>query len=153
MKDEIYDRLPPSNPTAERASLGACLIDREALVKVTDLLSPDDFYDLNYRDVYNVIVEMTRASKAVDMLTLSATLQDRGMYDKLGGQAFLAGIIDSTPSAANAEYHAGIMRDKAIRRRLISAGNAVARIGFDESRELSELLRVARHRQEPQRPH
>ncbi|MBP5212198.1 MAG: replicative DNA helicase, partial [Pyramidobacter sp.] len=132
-----------SNLSAERAVLGACLIDRDALVKVTDTLSPDDFYDLNYRDVYNVIVEMTRANKAVDMLTLSAALQDRGMYDKLGGQSFFAAIIDSTPSAANAGYHAGIVRDKAIRRRLISTGNAVARMGYDESKELSELLEDA----------
>ena len=134
MPDEAFDRLPPSNLDAERAALGACLLDREALVNVTELLSPDDFYDLNYRDVYNVIVEMTRTGKPVDMLTLSAGLQDRGLLDKLGGQSFLAAIIDSTPTAANAEYHARIVRDKAIRRRLISAGNAIARMGYDESK-------------------
>ncbi len=143
MPDEAFDRLPPSNLDAERAALGACLLDREALVNVTELLSPDDFYDLNYRDVYNVIVEMTRTGKPVDMLTLSAGLQDRGLLDKLGGQSFLAAIIDSTPTAANAEYHARIVRDKAIRRRLISAGNAIARMGYDESKDLSELLEDA----------
>ena len=143
MQKDIYDRLPPSNLDAERAVLGACLLDRGALVNVTEILSPDDFHDLNYRDVYNVIVEMSRKNRPVDMLTLSAELKDRGIYDKLGGQSFLAAIIDSTPTAANAEYHARIVRDKAIRRRLISAGNTITQMGYDESRDLSELLEDA----------
>ena len=143
MPDEVFDRLPPSNLEAERAVLGSCLLDRDALVDVTELLSPDDFYDLNYRDVYNVILEMTQRSKPVDMLTLSAELSDRGLLEKLGGQSFLAAIVDSTPTAANAEYHARIVRDKAVRRRLISAGNAITRMGYEEGKDLSELLEDA----------
>ena len=143
MPDEIFDRLPPSNLDAERAVLGACLLDREALVDVTEFLSPDDFYDLNYRDVFNVIMDMVKSSRPVDMLTLSAELQNRGLLEKLGGQAFLAAVIDSVPTAANAAYHARIVRDKAIHRRLISAGNAIVRMGFDESKDLSELLEDA----------
>ena len=143
MPDEVFDRLPPSNLEAERAVLGSCLLDRDALVDVTEFLSPDDFYDLNYRDVYNVILEMTQRSKPVDMLTLSAELSDRGLLEKLGGQSFLAAIVDSTPTAANAEYHARIVRDKAVRRRLISAGNAITRMGYEEGKDLSELLEDA----------
>ena len=143
MPDEAFDRLPPSNLDAERAVLGACLLDRGALVDVTEFLSPDDFYDLNYRDVFAVISEMNTRGRPVDMLTLSAELADRGLLDKLGGQSFLAAVIDSTPTAANAEYHARIVRDKAIRRRLITAGNAIARMGYDESKELDELLEDA----------
>lgn len=86
MPDEIFDRLPPSNLDAERAVLGACLLDREALVDVTEFLSPDDFYDLNYRDVFNVIMDMVKSSRPVDMLTLSAELQNRGLLEKLGGR-------------------------------------------------------------------
>ena len=143
MPDEIFDRLPPSNLDAERAVLGACLLDREALVDVTEFLSPEDFYDLNYRDVFNVIADMVKTSRPVDMLTLSAELQNRGLLEKLGGQAFLAAVIDSVPTAANAAYHARIVRDKAIHRRLISAGNAIVRMGYDESKDLSELLEDA----------
>ncbi|MGP1413213.1 MAG: replicative DNA helicase [Pyramidobacter piscolens] len=143
MPDEIFDRLPPSNLDAERAVLGACLLDREALVDVTEFLSPDDFYDLNYRDVFNVIMDMVKSNRPVDMLTLSAELQNRGLLEKLGGQAFLAAVIDSVPTAANAAYHARIVRDKAIHRRLISAGNAIVRMGYDESKDLSELLEDA----------
>ncbi len=143
MPEAAFDRLPPSSPDAERAVLGACLLDREALVDVTELLSPDDFYDLNYRDVFNAISEMSKAGRAVDMLTLSEELKNRGLMDKLGGQAFLASIIDSVPTAANAEYHARIVRDKAIHRRLISAGNSIVRMGYDETKDLSELLEDA----------
>ncbi len=143
MPEGTFDRLPPSSPDAERAVLGACLLDREALADVTELLSPDDFYDLNYRDVFNAISEMSKAGRAVDTLTLSEELKNRGLMDKLGGQAFLASIIDSVPTAANAEYHARIVRDKAIHRRLISAGNSIVRMGYDETKDLSELLEDA----------
>lgn len=143
MPEEVYDRLPPSNLEAERAVLGACILDRDALIGVTELLTAADFYDLNYRDVFAAILEMTRAGRPVDLLTLSAELSDRGLLEKLGGQSFLAAIIDSTPTAANAGYHARIVRDKAIHRRLIAAGNAITRMGYDESKDLSELLEDA----------
>lgn len=143
MPDEVFDRLPPSNLEAERAVLGACILDREALTDVTEFLSPEDFYDLNYRDVYNVILEMTRSGRPVDMLTLGAELTDRHLLEKLGGQSFLAAIVDSTPTAANAVYHARIVRDKAIHRRLITAGNAITRMGYDESSDISQLLEDA----------
>ena len=143
MAGEIFDRLPPSNLDAERAVLGACILDRDALVDVTEFLDGDDFYDLNYRDVFIVIVEMVKNSQPVDMLTLSEELQRRGLLEKLGGQAFLASIVDSVPTAANAEYHARIVREKAIHRRLISAGNAIVRMGYDESKDLNEILEDA----------
>ena len=143
MAGEIFDRLPPSNLDAERAVLGACILDRDALVDVTEFLDDDDFYDLNYRDVFIVIVEMVKNSQPVDMLTLSEELQRRGLLEKLGGQAFLASIVDSVPTAANAEYHARIVREKAIHRRLISAGNAIVRMGYDESKDLNEILEDA----------
>lgn len=143
MPAEIFDRLPPSNLDAERAVLGACLLNRDALTDVTGFLTPDDFYDLNYRDVFNVIMEMVRNSSPVDILTLSNELQSRGLLEKLGGQAFLAALIDSVPTAANADYHARIVRDKAIHRRLISAGNAIVRMGYDETKDVSDLLEEA----------
>ncbi len=143
MPEGIFDRLPPSNLDAERAVLGACLLDREALADITEFLLPDDFYDLNYRDVYSVIIDMVKRGHPVDTLLVSAELQNRGMLEKLGGQSFLAAIIDSVPTSANAEYHARIVRDKALHRRLISAGNAIVRMGYDESKDLNEILEDA----------
>ncbi|MGI6076258.1 MAG: replicative DNA helicase [Pyramidobacter sp.] len=143
MPDEIFDRLPPSNLDAERAVLGSCILDREVSLNLSEVLQPDDFYDLNYRDVFNVIADMVKAGRPVDQLTFIDELKKRGLFDKLGGQAFIAAIVDSVPTSANAEYHARIVRDKAIHRRLINAGNAIVRMGYDESRELSELLEDA----------
>lgn len=143
MAGEIFDRLPPSNLDAERAVLGACILDRDALVDVIEFLDSDDFYDLNYRDVFSVIAEMVKNNQPVDMLTLCNELERRGLLEKLGGQAFLASIVDSLPTAANAEYHARIVREKALHRRLISAGNAIVRMGYDESKDLNELLEDA----------
>lgn len=143
MASEVFDRLPPANLEAERAVLGACIIDREALTRVTELLTPEDFYDLNYRDVYTVISELMASNRPPDALMLREELNNRGLFEKLGGQSFIAAIIDSVTSSANAEYHARIVRDKAIHRRLISAGNSIVRMGYDETTDLNQLLEDA----------
>ncbi len=143
MAQELFDRLPPSNLDAERAVLGSCLIDRDALTDVTELLTPEDFYDLNYREVFQVIASMAREELPVDGLTLSSELQKTGLWEKLGGQAFIASVIESVPTAANAGYHAQIVKEKALHRRLISAGNAIVRMGFSEDRSIDEILEEA----------
>lgn len=143
MDQQALDRLPPCSLDAERAVIGACIIDRDALTEVTEVLSPDDFYDLNHRDVFDAICTMVRENRPVDLLTLSTELKDRGLYDKLGGQSFLASVIDSVPTAANADYHARIVHEKSLRRRLISAGNTIVRMAYAEDRQVDDILEEA----------
>lgn len=143
MTEGVFDRLPPKNLDAERAVIGSCLMDRDVLVQVTDILSPDDFYDLNYRSAFEVLIAMIGGNRPVDSLTFLEEISRRGLSDKLGGQAFVAAVMDSVPTTANAEYHARIVRDKAILRRLISAGSAIVRMGYSEERELDDLLEEA----------
>ncbi|MDD4836256.1 MAG: DnaB-like helicase N-terminal domain-containing protein, partial [Dethiosulfovibrio sp.] len=143
MSSQTFDRLPPRNLDAERAVIGSCLMDRDVLIQVTEILSPDDFYDLNYRTAFEVMVEMAHFDRPVDSLTFLEELSRKDLSEKLGGQAFVVTVMDSVPTTANADYHARIVRDKAILRRLIATGSAIVRMGYSEDRDIEELLEEA----------
>ncbi len=136
----LFDRVPPHSLEAERAVLGACLLDGDALMDITETLVPDDFYDPKYRVAFEIMADMAREDRPVDSLTFAGEMANRGLEETLGGQSFIAAVVDSVPTTANASYHARIVREKALRRRLIRAGGVIARLGFAEDRDLGEVL-------------
>ncbi|HOO86420.1 MAG TPA: DnaB-like helicase N-terminal domain-containing protein, partial [Synergistales bacterium] len=138
-----WDRMPPVSLEAERSALGACLMDREALNIVMEILQPEDFYDTTHRAAFEVIFGMAQRDKPVDPLTFLEEIARQGKGDLFGGQAFVGSLIDSVPTTANVEYHAGIVRDKAIHRRLISAGNTIVKLGYTEEMDVDEALEEA----------
>ncbi len=138
-----WDRMPPVSLEAERSALGACLMDREALNIVMEILQPEDFYDTTHRAAYEVVFGMAQRDKPVDPLTFLEEIGRQGKSDLFGGQAFVGSLIDSVPTTANVEYHAGIVRDKAIHRRLISAGNTIVKLGYAEEMDVDEALEEA----------
>ena len=140
MTDPSFDRVPPHNLEAERAVLGACLLDRDALLSVTDLLAGGDFYDQRHRLAYELILDMTRKDRAVDALTFWDEGERKGLLERLGGQPFIAGLVDAVTTTANAEHHARLVRDKAVHRRLIQVGGEIARLGYSESKDREETL-------------
>ncbi|GHS99386.1 replicative DNA helicase [Synergistales bacterium] len=126
----IYDRVAPQNLEAERAVLGACLLSQEALSVAVEKLGPDDFYDLNNRASFEVLSAMYEAGKAAELVTFGEELSKRGIYERIGGQSFLASLVSDVPTTANTEYHASIIKEKSTRRRLIEAGNHIVRLGY-----------------------
>jgi replicative DNA helicase len=126
----IYDRVAPQNLEAERAVLGACLLSQEALGVAVETLGADDFYDLNNRASFEVFSAMYAANRPVELVTVGEELSKRGIYERVGGQSFLASLVSDVPTTANTEYHANIVKEKSIRRRLIEAGNHIVRLGY-----------------------
>lgn len=125
-----YDRVPPQNVGAERAVLGACLLEQEALNSAVEILQAEDFYDLNHRASFEIMAEMFAANRPVELVTFSEELMKRGLFEKLGGQPFFASLVAEVPTTANVEYHSNIVKEKSIRRRLIEAGNQIVRLGY-----------------------
>jgi len=140
LSDQLFERIPPHSIEAERAVVGACLLDSDALTICLDSLLPEDFYDGSHRQAFQVMREMAEKGKPVDPLTFLDELSRRGLAATLGGQAFIAGFVDSVPTTANAEYHARIVREKSIHRRLIQVGAEVARLGYTEDREIEDVM-------------
>lgn len=133
-------RMPPQNVEAERSILGAILLDQDALIKIVDVVSPEDFYDSRHGSIYEAMLNLFEKRMPVDIVTLSEILEAAGKIEAVGGSGYLAEVVNNTPSAANINYYAQIVRDKAVLRRLISAGATITEEGYDEDAEISETL-------------
>lgn len=137
------DRIPPNNLDAERAVLGAALLDKEALLYVTESLRTDDFYEPRHGMAFEVIAEMAMKDRAVDSLTFQEELTKRSLLERLGGISFIAMLVDAVTTTANVEHHCTIVKDKSIHRNLIRVGTDIARIGFSDEVEATEALASA----------
>ena len=136
-------RVPPHDLEAETSVLGAILLDPTAITRVLDQLSPDDFYRENNGQIYRAAQNLFREGEPIDNVTLAAQLGKLGVLERVGGRAHLALLQESVPTAANVEHYARIVKDKAYKRRLISAGTQVTALGYDESLDAEEAVNQA----------
>lgn len=134
---------PPQNAEAEASLLGALLIDSDAIVKIADNLSARDFFEKRHERIYEAITDLYERHEAIDVLTLADQLKNNGYLDSVGGPSYLTELTNFVPTAAHVEQYADIVAQKAMRRRLISASQAIVSLGFDESKQLRELIEEA----------
>jgi len=133
-------KLPPQNLEAEASVLGALLIDKDAIVKVADVLVPSDFYKEANSIIYEAILELFEKREPIDVVTLSNILESKGKLEEVGGASYLASLVNSVPTAAHVVNYAEIVQQKATLRRLISAASEISSLAFDEDREMDVLL-------------
>ncbi|MFA5927596.1 MAG: replicative DNA helicase [Patescibacteria group bacterium] len=133
-------RIPPQSTEAERSVLGAILLDKDAIIKVADMVTPPDYYEDRHAIIFEAMLRLFEKRMPIDIVTLSETLENEGKIKEVGGSSYLAEIVNGTPSATNITHYAQIVRDKAVLRRLISAGNNISGLGFDEDGEIAETL-------------
>ncbi|HUA13367.1 MAG TPA: replicative DNA helicase [Candidatus Sulfotelmatobacter sp.] len=136
----------PQNAEAEASLLGALIIDSESIVKIADRIKPSDFYDKKNERIYEAILSLYEHHQAVDVLTLSDQLKNSGYLDSIGGPAYLTELTNFVPSVAHVEQYADIVSQKALRRRLITASKEITGLGYDESKQLRELIEEAETR-------
>ncbi|RJQ24850.1 replicative DNA helicase [Candidatus Parcubacteria bacterium] len=136
----VVTRIPPHDDEAEQAVLGALLIDREAMSTVSGILMPEYFYSEINKDVYEAMFSLAEERKPVDLLTLTSVLKKKKLYDKVGGSSYLTSLANAVPTAANVEYYSHIIREKHVRRSLISIGADVTDMAFQEDKEANEIL-------------
>jgi replicative DNA helicase len=137
------ERIPPNNLNAERSVLGACLLDREAMLHVVESLRPEDFYDPRHALTFEVLADMYEKDRAVDSLTFQEELTRRNLLERVGGLPFVASLVDAVTTTANVEYHCAIVKDKSVHRALIRVGADITRTGFSEEVEYQEALSSA----------
>lgn len=136
----------PQSAEAEASLLGAILIDTDAIVKIADIVSAEDFYDARHQKIYESIVQLYERHSPIDVLTLSNQLQAVSYLDLVGGAAYLTELTNYVPTASHVEEYAGIVAQKAIRRRLIATSQQLVTLGYDESKELQQLVEEAETR-------
>lgn len=144
--DAFADRRPPWSEDAERAVLAAMLLSGEAIVTALELVTEDMFYREGHRRLFRSMQAIHNGGAVVDPLTLSNELEQRGDLQAAGGKEYIGGLLDEIPTAANVEHHCRIVRDKALRRRLIETATSLVREGHESPAEIAELLDLAEHK-------
>lgn len=134
------ERVPPQNLEAEQAVLGSMLLERDAIATVVELIQPTDFYREAHRVIYQAIADLFERGEPVDLISLTDLLRNRGQLDGVGGAAYVGLLLNSVPTAANVEYYARIVMQKAMLRGLISAGTQIAQLGFQGNDDVEILI-------------
>jgi len=136
-------RVPPHDLDAEMSIIGSILLDPLSIAKVLQFLHPEDFYRENNGQIYRAALDLFAAGEPIDNVTLAAQLQQMGLLDRVGGRAQLASMQSAVPTAANIEYYGRIVKERAYKRRLISAGGNIAGYGYDDSIEAEDAINQA----------
>jgi replicative DNA helicase len=141
--DLSLERTLPNNLDAERWILGAILLDDKALFPVQEILRKEDFYLDGHRKIYEKMINLTSAGKAIDLITLMDELRRSNLIESIGGPAYLASLTDGLPRAANVEYYAQIVKEKATLRRLIQISNEITARSYQNEELAQEILESA----------
>lgn len=136
----VEPRLEPHNIDAEQAVLGSCLIDRDVITRLAPYLDAGDFYRAGHGAVWRAMTALFHKRIPIDLLTIVDELRRNEFLDDAGGETYLAELIAATPTAVHAEYYAGIVREAAIRRRLIDSAKAIATVAWDEALPISDVI-------------
>lgn len=146
MDGDISKLTAPQNLEAEASLLGAILIDADALVKIADKVRPNDFFDARHKHIYEAVLALYERRSPIDVLTLADQLKGTGFLDMVGGPSYLTELTNFVPTAAHVEQYADIVAQKSMRRRLIKTSQELTSLGFDESKQLKELIEEAESR-------
>jgi replicative DNA helicase len=145
-RDPYRDRRPPYSEDAEQAVLAAMLMDADAVARVVETVDDGMFYREGHRRIYRAMTALTERGEIVDPLTLANELERRGELDASGGKDYIGFLVDAVPTSANVEYHARIVREKALYRRLIEVSTAIVGEAFEGKLPAAELLDDAEHK-------
>ncbi len=138
-----FDRLPPQDVEAEKCVLGSIFLDKSALLKVVEILSPEDFYREAHGAIFRTMLDLFNHNEPIDLITVHAALKERDLLEQVGGASYLAELANFVPTAANVVYYANIVREKAILRRLIMASTEIASRCYEAVEPVDELLEEA----------
>jgi replicative DNA helicase len=142
----FLDRVPPQNIEAEQAVLGAILLDSEALITAMERVKSEDFYKGIHQRIFEAMNELAEEDQPVDLVTLTARLQDKQQLEDIGGVSYLAELANAVPTAANIDYYAQIVEEKSMLRRLIRTATHIVSNGYASSDDVGDMLSDAESR-------
>lgn len=145
-QEMMIDRTMPYNMEAEMAVIGAILLDGEAIVTVMERISADDFYRTAHQHIYEAMLELSQEEEPVDLVTLTARLQNKQLLGEVGGVSYLSELVGSVPTAANVDYYAQIVEEKSLLRRLIRTATNIVSSGYEGSEDIGAMLSDAERR-------
>ena len=136
-------RIPPHSVEAEQSVLGSILLDKEAMISVSETLVPEDFYKEAHKVIYESMLKLYISQSEIDLITLTDELRDQGYLDDIGGIAYITSLSTVVPTTSNIKYYVNIVKEKSISRQLISAANDIINLGYDGSAKVEYVLENA----------
>lgn len=134
------EKLTPQNLEAEQSLLGALLLDKDAIIKVGDRVTSEDFYADKHRAIFEAMTELYRKHEPVDLLSLSNRLAERDDLERIGGRAYLIQLTNSVPTASHIVHYADIVQKKATLRRLLNAAADISALGYEQNEDVEDVL-------------
>ncbi len=136
----LMSRMPPQSIQAEASVLGSMIIHAPAIDMVVQITQAEHFYRPAHQILYQVLVDMSQANKPVDLVTLRDELERSKQLEAVGGVEYIVALVQGVPTAANVEYYANIVRDKALLRQLIVVGTEIVQEAFETHEEAADVL-------------
>ena len=143
MEEALIKRILPHSIEAEQSVIGAMLMDQEAIIKASEIISGDDFYQHQYGIVFDAIVELYNEGKPVDLVTLQNRLKEKELPPDISSMEYVRDLISAVPTSANVKYYAKIVSEKAVLRRLIKANEEIANTCYLEKENTEIILEEA----------
>jgi len=134
------ERVPPHSLEAEQSILGSVLLERDAIARVVEMVRPEDFYREAHRRIFDVVAELFDRGEPADLVSVTDRLRAKGLLDDVGGAAYVTSLLHLVPTAANVEYYARLVVQKAMLRQMISAGTQIVGMGFREDQDVELLV-------------
>lgn len=139
----MNERIPPHNLEAERSVIGAALLSRDAMADAMEIVVPEDFYDSANKGIFEVMLEMYRNGKPIDIVTVCDELKKQKMLEASGGRAYIAELSGSVPSTSNAAEYATIVSEASSIRRLILSSDEIRELCYENKKDATDILDIA----------
>lgn len=143
---DLLQKLPPQNVEAEQSLLGSLLIDKDAIIRVADIVNPEDFYYDKHKVIFEAMLDLYRKREPIDLLTLSNRLEETKKLQDIGGRTYLASLSNAVPTSSHVVNYAEIVQKKATLRSLINAAAEISKIGYEQEEEVIDILDRAEQR-------
>lgn len=144
--NENIEKLPPQNIEAEEHFLGCLLIDKDAIIKVADIVNEEDFYKDGHRILFETIKELYSRHEPIDIVTVTNKLEEKKKLKEMGGRSYLANLSNAVATSSHVVHYANIIQRKATLRRLITAASKIAEAGYQEDDDIDRILDEAEQR-------
>lgn len=137
---DTQGKIPPHNTEAEQSVLGSLLIDKDAIVKVGDILSPEDWYQEKHGLIFNAVLDLFERREAVDLISVANRLKEKDELEVIGGRAYLAELTNLIATSSHILHHTNIVKKNSTLRKLIHVGGEITELGFVEEEDVEETL-------------
>ncbi|HBF0572292.1 TPA: replicative DNA helicase [Clostridioides difficile] len=140
---EDMTRIPPHSVESEQSILGSILLDKDAIITVTETIKPDDLYKEAHKIIYECMITLSNKGEPIDLITLTEELRKQGHLNDIGGISYITSLSTIVPTTSNVKYYADIVKEKSVLRKLIKASNEIINLGYSGATKIEDVLEQA----------